>query len=103
MTLERKISASVRLTSPFFATLALHARFVESTEVSTAATDGRDVFVNPEFVSSLPPEHLDGVLLHEVLHAALQARAGRHDPVDMDLLEPGAGTSTWTAPSTSSP
>ena len=152
MTLERQISASllrVRLTSPFFATLALHARFVESTEVNTAATDGRDVFVNREFVSSLPPEHLDGVLLHEVLHAALghvtrrgtrdavawniaadivvnalvlqngfalpdgavrdpeleslsteevyaalQARVGRHDPVDMDLLEPGAGTGT---------
>ena len=46
------------------------------------ATDGRDVFVNAEFAASLSREHLDGVLLHEVLHAALGhvTRRGTRDP-----------------------
>lgn len=85
MNLEREITASllrIQLKSPFFATIALHARFVSSLDVPTMATDGRDVFVNPEFAASLPREHLDGVLLHEVLHAALGhvTRRGVRDP-----------------------
>jgi predicted metal-dependent peptidase len=72
--LERRISASLlrlRMKSPFFATLALFARYRPSLELPTAATDGRDVFYNPHFMGALPDEHFDGVLLHEVLHAAL--------------------------------
>ena len=85
MNLSREISASLlrlQLKSPFFATIALHARFIESTEVPTMATNGQDVFVNVEFASTLTREHLDGVLLHEVLHAALGhvTRRGTRDP-----------------------
>lgn len=82
--LQRKISASIlRITerSAFFATLALYARFEASQHVPTAATDGRTVFVNPEFWNQLTVAEQDGVLLHEVLHAALlhvTRRAGRH-------------------------
>jgi predicted metal-dependent peptidase len=68
--------------NPFLATLALFARFEVSTQVPTAATDGRDIFVNPAFFHSLtPPEH-DALLLHEVLHAALLhvPRRGGRDP-----------------------
>jgi predicted metal-dependent peptidase len=82
---ERQISASLlrlRRKAPFFATLALYARFVSSSEIPTAATDGKDVFYNPEFLGALTPAHLDGVLLHEVLHAALGhvPRRGQRDP-----------------------
>lgn len=72
--LDRRISASLlrlRVKSPFFATLALFARFKASLDLPTAATDGRDVFYNPNFMDALPDEHFDGVMLHEVLHAAL--------------------------------
>ncbi len=68
------ISASLlrlRMKSPFFATLAMFARFVPRMNIPTAATDGRDIFVNPEFLKSLPSKQLDGLLLHEILHAAL--------------------------------
>lgn len=70
----RLISASrlrLRGKSAFFATLLLHAEFVPSREVASAATDGERVYVNPEVAASLPPDILDSLLLHEVLHAAL--------------------------------
>jgi predicted metal-dependent peptidase len=57
--------------SPFFATLALFARVEISEEIGSIATDGRSVFVNPEFARALGPAALDSALLHQVLHAAL--------------------------------
>jgi len=57
--------------SPFFATLALFARFIPSQQLTTAATDGKDIFYNPDYLHSLPVAQQDGLLLHEVLHAAL--------------------------------
>ncbi len=83
--LERRISASLlrlRMRSPFFATLAMFARYKASLELPTAATDGRDVFYNPHFMGALSDEHFDGVMLHEVLHAALAhvPRRSQRDP-----------------------
>jgi len=72
--IQKSISASLlrlQTKSPFFATLAMFARFVPTEKLPTAATDGKDIFYNVEFLLSLPPKQLDGVLLHEVLHAAL--------------------------------
>jgi predicted metal-dependent peptidase len=68
------ISASLlrlRMKSPFFGTLAMFARFIPSTSIPSAATDGQDIFFNPEFLRSLPSREQDGVVLHEILHAAL--------------------------------
>lgn len=68
------ISASLlrlRMKSPFFGTLGMFVRFIPSPNISAAATDGRDVFFNPEFLKSLPSQQQDGLLLHEILHAAL--------------------------------
>ncbi len=68
------ISASVlrlRKKSPFFAALALFARFIPTQELPTAATDGKDIFVNLDYMRSLPIDQQDGLILHEVLHAAL--------------------------------
>jgi predicted metal-dependent peptidase len=79
------ISASLlrlRMNSPFFGTLAMFARFVPSQAIPAAATDGRDIFFNPEFLRSLPSTQQDGLILHEVLHAALlhSLRLGVRDP-----------------------
>jgi len=46
------ISASLlrlRMKSPFFATLALFARFISSSEILTATTDVKDIYFNPDF------------------------------------------------------
>jgi predicted metal-dependent peptidase len=72
--INKIISASMlrlRMKSPFFATLALFARVILTERISTAATNGEDIFINPDFVKSLPSSQVDGLLLHEVLHAAL--------------------------------
>jgi predicted metal-dependent peptidase len=74
MEFQKIISASLlrlRMKSPFFATLALFARFIPTESHHTAATDGKNVYFNPEFLLSLTPAQQDGLLLHEVLHAAL--------------------------------
>ena len=61
----------LRSKSPFFATLSLFAPFRADASHQTAATDGVEVIYNPAFIDQLPAAQVDGVMLHEVLHAAL--------------------------------
>ena len=71
---QKLISASLlrlRMKAPFFATLALFTKFIPTYQHSSAATDGKDIYYNPDFLSSLRSPEQDGLLLHEVLHAAL--------------------------------
>ncbi|MEM9267276.1 MAG: VWA-like domain-containing protein [Cyanobacteria bacterium P01_F01_bin.13] len=71
---KRLISASllrIRGKSPFFATLALFTCIYPTQQVAIAATNGQDIFLNPDYIASLPSPQLDGLILHEVLHAAL--------------------------------
>ncbi len=82
---SRPISASLlrlRAKSPFFATLALFARFVPAPTVRTAGTDGKDIYFNPDYLRSLPAAQQDGLLLQAVLHAALLhvPRRGNRNP-----------------------
>ena len=85
---ERLISASLmRLgtsdRNPFFGTLALMAPIVITDAVPTAATDGERLLFNPAFLAGLTPDERDGLIVHEVLHAALLhvTRCGGRDPV----------------------
>lgn len=59
---------------PFFGYLALSLELVETTElpIPTMATDGKNLFFDPNFVKNTPPEQLRGTIAHEVLHPALQ-------------------------------
>ena len=84
------ISASLlrlRMKSPFFGTLAMFVRFIPSENIAAAATDGRDVFFNPNFLNSLPSAEQDGLLLHELLHAALlhPLRLRERDPQQWNI------------------
>lgn len=67
----------------FFGALVLFARYHSSAQVPTAATDGRDIYVNNTFFSTLSADEQEGLLLHEVLHAALLhvPRRGGRDPL----------------------
>jgi predicted metal-dependent peptidase len=83
---RRLISASLlwlRTRAPFFGALTLFARIILREDEPTAATNGRDIFINPAFLRSLDRKEVDGVILHEVLHAALLhvPRRGARDPL----------------------
>ena len=81
--LEKQVSAAllrIGTRSPYFATLAMHARYEQTKVIGTAATDGRTIFINKAFWDKWTLPQQDGLLLHEVLHAALlhvSRRAGR--------------------------
>lgn len=82
---SRLVSASLlrlRMRTPYLATLALFARIHIDAAVPTAATDGRDIFVNEAFFTGLMPAEQDGLLVHELLHAALLhiPRRGNREP-----------------------
>jgi predicted metal-dependent peptidase len=82
--LERKLTRArtqLLLNQPFFGTLCLRLKLMTGA-VPTMATDGRRIVYDPDFVSSLQPEELQGVLAHEVLHCALghHCRRGNRDP-----------------------
>jgi predicted metal-dependent peptidase len=66
----------------FFASLTLQAKIEVSKEIPTAATDGNNIYVNPTFFARMTLPEQSGVLLHEVLHAALLHvhRRGSRDP-----------------------
>jgi len=71
---EQLISASrlrLRMKSPFFATLSMFASYKVTNKISTAGTDGKNIYYNPAFLSTLTAPQQDGLLLHELLHAAL--------------------------------
>ena len=62
----------IRRDHPFFGTLGLFTIFHMNDSIPTAATDGKDIWLNPEFVSSLEFNEYAGLVVHELLHAALQ-------------------------------
>jgi predicted metal-dependent peptidase len=62
----------IRGDHPFFGTLALFAELKVSEEVETAQTDGKTLWFNPLFVDNLSSVQLCGLVVHELLHAALQ-------------------------------
>lgn len=70
--------------SPFFGALVLYldTAFDTTGRFPTAATNGRKVWINPEFWQSLTMPQRAGLLLHETLHAALLhcSRRGNRNP-----------------------
>ena len=66
--LTEAISAMISQ-QPFFAVLMFDLlNVVEGEVVPTAATDGRNLYVNPKFFKGLTPKQRVGVMAHEVLH-----------------------------------
>jgi predicted metal-dependent peptidase len=71
---RKRIAASqIRLSEsfPFFGALLMMAPIVMTNTIPTAATNGRDLLFNADFVRSLSAQELDGVVVHELLHLAL--------------------------------
>jgi predicted metal-dependent peptidase len=78
--------------SPFFGTLLINAPWREDTSIPTAATDGRGLMFNPDFMEKLDDNQVSGVTLHEVLHCAMM-----HVPRMKDLFKVDPVTSNIAA------
>ncbi len=72
--------------SPFFGTLLLNTRYKITEDISTAATDGDLLMLNEQFMESQSPEHFRSILLHEVLHMALEHIDRMKDVFDKDPM-----------------
>ncbi len=83
---EEEISiwiSAVNRICPFFSALAMFAECIITERIPTAATDGKRLFFNPAFMGSLPQRARLGVLVHELLHAALMhpSRTQHRSPI----------------------
>lgn len=90
MTLDAKnrlVRARVQLIlqQPFFGTLATELELVEKKDLpfKTAATDGRHLFYDPDYVMKSTDKHLEALVAHETLHIALGCfwRMGHREPM----------------------
>lgn len=79
----RVVRRQVLARHPFFGTLALFADWRLDDAVGTAATDGRSIWLAPSFAATLTDAQLAAVLMHELLHCALEhvSRRGLRDPL----------------------
>lgn len=69
---------------PFYAVLLLHMQFSLDPMCETAYTDGIRIAFCPEFLASLSDKELEFVLMHEVLHAALNHCNRKLESYDFD-------------------
>jgi len=67
-----KAKTTLILEHPFIGTVALNMPFILSDEVPTAATNGKMVIFNPEFVDSLSDDGLVFLVAHECFHPMLE-------------------------------
>lgn len=66
-----RASTAIVLDHPFFASLLLQMPRIKDPSVATACTNGVEIRYNPEFITSLKPAEVAGLLAHEVMHPAL--------------------------------
>lgn len=58
-------------TDPFFSSIVINLKLIETAAVPTMCTNGKVLMFNPEFVQSCSRLKLDIVLVHESVHVAL--------------------------------
>lgn len=80
---DRLTRAKVKLLldHPFFGTLVLYPDWIEDNKISTFGTDGQAIYYNKDFTATLDDDELIGIIIHEVLHCALEhfARQGTRE------------------------
>ena len=71
----------------FYGILLTHMRFSIDEGCDTAYTDGERIAFSPDFIDQLSDPEIDFVLMHEILHVALQHcfRTGDRDPQTFNI------------------
>lgn len=77
-----KISLMMDPTTLFYTSILFSLKFEWKKEIETAGTDGISLFINPDWFKTLTTAERTGLLLHEVMHVALNhmIRLGDRDP-----------------------
>lgn len=77
-----KAKTGLVLEHPFIGTIALNLPYYITTDVPTAATNGKCIKFNPDFVDSLTDEEVKFLVAHECFHPMLEHnyRRGERDP-----------------------
>lgn len=68
---------AIRAAHPFFGALALFAHYRMDDRVGTAGTDGKTIWLAPSFAGPLSKNELEGLVVHELLHCALEHHGRR--------------------------
>lgn len=78
---KAKIQLMARPDSAFFCTLVFSMKLHWDESIGTAATDGLNIYFNPEFFMSLNQDEQVFLLIHEAMHPALMhlCRVGSRD------------------------
>lgn len=74
-----KAKTSLILEHPFIGTIALNMPTVISDAVPTAATNGKRIIFNPDFVKELTDEQIKFLVAHECMHPMLEHNYRRHE------------------------
>lgn len=82
-----KAKTALVLEHPFFGTLAMNMPFYLSREVPTAATNGKRVIFNPDFIDPMTDEELKFLVAHEVAHPMFEHpyRRFERDPYNWNV------------------
>lgn len=83
--LERRLAkakTSLILEHPFIGTIALNMQYIVTTDVPTAATNGKYIKFNPDFIDPLCDEQLKFLVAHECFHPMFEHnyRRGSRNP-----------------------
>jgi predicted metal-dependent peptidase len=77
-----KARAQLLMDQPFFGTLAMRLKMILTEDTKTAATDGKRLIYNPEYIKKLSSLTRKGLIAHEVMHCVFNhmTRRGARDP-----------------------
>ena len=70
----------------FYGMLLMHMGFVLDSECKTIDTDGKKIYINPDYILNLSAEKLDYMLMHVILHIVLQHLTRRKN-FDKDIFD----------------
>lgn len=90
MNLEKKLAkakTALILEHPFIGSIAMNMPFRLSEDVPTAATNGKEVVFNPDFISDKSDEEIKFLVAHECMHPMLEHnfRRGERDPYKWNM------------------
>lgn len=74
-----KAKTALILEHPFVGTIALNMKYILTREVPTAATNGKYIKFNPDFIRELTDEELKFLVAHECFHPMLEHNYRRNE------------------------